>query len=231
LGRQEKLGALVDFLSQSIQFFYNITRSLGAPNYGLAIILFTVAVKVLLYPLTYKQLKFMRRMQELQPKAQEIQKRFKNNPEKAQKAVLELYQAEKVNPFSGCLPLLVQMPILFALFSALRSFFDPAVNPGVNMEHANFLWIPNLGLPDPYYLLPVLVAAATYAQQRVSTVNPQDQTQRTMLIVMPLLIGWMSTHFSAGLALYWVVFSLMGIAEQWLLRRQPGQVKEEVSAK
>ncbi|GFN23107.1 MAG: membrane protein insertase YidC [Thermoanaerobacteraceae bacterium] len=225
------MGALVHFLSQSIQFFYNITQSLGVPNYGLAIILFTVAVKILLYPLTYKQLKSMRRMQELQPKVQEIQKRFKNNPEKAQKAILELYQTEKVNPFSGCLPLLVQMPILFALFSALRSFFDPAANPAVNMEHANFLWVPNLGRPDPYFLLPVLVAAATFLQQRVSMVNPQDQSQRTMLIVMPLLIGWMSTQFSAGLALYWVVFSLMGVMEHWLLRRQPGLVKEEVSAK
>ncbi|MGI9952446.1 YidC/Oxa1 family membrane protein insertase [Moorellaceae bacterium AZ2] len=225
------MGGLVHFLSQSIQFFYNITQSVGVPNYGLAIILFTVVVKILLYPLTYRQLKSMRRMQELQPKVQEIQKKFKNNPQKAQKAVLELYQAEKVNPFSGCLPLLVQMPILFALFSALRSFFDPAANPSVNMEHATFLWVPNLGKPDPYFVLPVLVAVTTFLQQRVSMVNPQDQSQRTMLIVMPLLIGWMSTQFSAGLALYWVVFSLMGIGEQWILRRQPGLMKEEVSAK
>lgn len=225
------MGGLVNFLSQSIQFFYNITETIGIPNYGLAIVFFTIAVKIILYPLTYKQLKSMRRMQELQPKVQELQRKYKNDPQKAQKAVLELYQAEKINPFSGCLPLLIQMPILFALFSALRDFFDPAANPGVKMEHANFLWVPNLGHPDPYFILPILVAVSTFLQQKASMVNPQDQTQKTMLIVMPLLIGWMSSHFSAGLALYWVVFSLMGILEQWFLRRQPGLMKEEVSAK
>ncbi|MGB9661953.1 MAG: YidC/Oxa1 family membrane protein insertase [Moorellaceae bacterium] len=197
----------------------------------MAIIFFTVTVKIILYPLTYKQLRSMRRMQELQPKVQEIQKKYKNNPEKAQKAVLELYQAEKINPFSGCLPLLIQMPILFALFSALRTFFDPSVNPGVKMEHANFLWVPNLGARDPYFILPLLVMVATYLQQKASMVGPQDQSQKTMLVVMPLVIGWMSSQLSAGLALYWVVFSLMGMLEQWVLRRRPGLMKEEISAK
>lgn len=225
------MGGLVDFLSQSLQFFYRITGLLGVPNYGLAIILFTVAVKILLSPLTYKQLKSIKRMQELQPKVQEIQKKYKNNPQKAQQAMLELYRAEKINPLGGCLPLLVQMPILFALFAALRDFFNPARNPAVKMEHANFFWVPNLGQTDPYFLLPVLVAVSTFLQQRVSMVNPQDSSQRTMLIVMPLIIGWMSSQLPAGLALYWVVFSVMGILEQWLLRKQPGLTKGEVSAK
>ncbi|OIQ59121.1 membrane protein insertase YidC [Moorella thermoacetica] len=222
---------LVDFLSQSIQFLYNITKAVGIPNYGLAIILFTIAVKVILYPLTYRQLRAMRRMQELQPKIQELQKKYKNNPQKAQQAMMELYQKEKVNPLGGCLPLLIQMPILYALFSSLRSFFNPALNPTVNMAHANFLWISNLGQPDPY-ILPVLVAIGTFFQQKVSMVSGgQDQTQKTMLFVMPLIIGWMSRNFSAGLSLYWVTFSLMGILEQWLARRQPHLVKEEISAK
>ncbi|MDN5325329.1 MAG: YidC/Oxa1 family rane protein insertase [Moorella sp. (in: firmicutes)] len=222
---------LVDFLSQSIQFLYNITKAVGIPNYGLAIILFTIAVKVILYPLTYRQLRSMRRMQELQPKIQELQKKYKNNPQKAQQAMMELYQKEKVNPLGGCLPLLIQMPILYALFSSLRSFFNPALNPTVNMAHANFLWISNLGQPDPY-ILPVLVAIGTFFQQKVSMVSGgQDQTQKTMLFVMPLIIGWMSRNFSAGLSLYWVTFSLMGILEQWLARRQPHLVKEEISAK
>ncbi|GAF25759.1 Membrane protein insertase YidC [Moorella thermoacetica] len=222
---------LVDFLSQSIQFLYNITKAIGIPNYGLAIILFTIAVKVILYPLTYRQLRSMRRLQELQPKIQELQKKYKSNPQKAQQAMMELYQKEKVNPLGGCLPLLIQMPILYALFSSLRSFFNPALNPTVNLAHANFLWISNLGQPDPY-ILPVLVAVGTFFQQKVSMVSGgQDQTQKTMLFVMPLIIGWMSRNFSAGLSLYWVTFSLMGILEQWLARRQPHLVKEEISAK
>ncbi|APC09719.1 YidC/Oxa1 family membrane protein insertase [Neomoorella thermoacetica] len=222
---------LVEFLSQSIQFLYNITKAIGIPNYGLAIILFTIAVKVILYPLTYRQLRSMRRLQELQPKIQELQKKYKSNPQKAQQAMMELYQKEKVNPLGGCLPLLIQMPILYALFSSLRSFFNPALNPTVNLAHANFLWISNLGQPDPY-ILPVLVAVGTFFQQKVSMVSGgQDQTQKTMLFVMPLIIGWMSRNFSAGLSLYWVTFSLMGILEQWLARRQPHLVKEEISAK
>ncbi|AKX95382.1 membrane protein [Moorella thermoacetica] len=222
---------LVDFLSQSIQFLYNITKAIGIPNYGLAIILFTIAVKVILYPLTYRQLRSMRRLQELQPKIQELQKKYKSNPQKAQQAMMELYQKEKVNPLGGCLPLLIQMPILYALFTSLRSFFNPALNPTVNLAHANFLWISNLGQPDPY-ILPVLVAVGTFFQQKVSMVSGgQDQTQKTMLFVMPLIIGWMSRNFSAGLSLYWVTFSLMGILEQWLARRQPHLVKEEISAK
>ncbi|WP_258361117.1 YidC/Oxa1 family membrane protein insertase [Moorella sulfitireducens] len=226
------MSILIEFLQQSIQFLYNITRTLGIPNYGLAIILFTVLVKVVLFPLTYKQLKSMKRMQELQPKIQELQKKYKNNPQKAQQAMMELYQKEGVNPLGGCLPLLVQMPILFALFSALRTFFDPVHHPSyVELAHAKFLWIGNLGQPDPY-ILPVLVALGTYFQQKVSMVSSnQDQTQRMMLIIMPLVIGWMSRSFSAGLSLYWVTFSIMGILEQWLTRRQPQLVKEEISAK
>ncbi|MGI9860639.1 YidC/Oxa1 family membrane protein insertase [Moorella naiadis] len=226
------MSILVDFLSQSIQFLYNITRTIGIPNYGLAIILFTVVVKVILYPLTYRQLRSMRRMQELQPKVQELQKKYKGNPQKSQQAMMELYQKEGVNPLGGCLPLLIQMPILFALFSALRNFFNPVLNPAVDMAHANFLWVTNLGQPDPY-ILPILVAIGTFFQQKVSMVasSSQDQTQKTMLYVMPLVIGWMSRNFSAGLSLYWVTFSLMGILEQWLIRRQPHLVKEEVSAK
>ncbi|MEW8959731.1 MAG: YidC/Oxa1 family membrane protein insertase, partial [Moorella sp. (in: firmicutes)] len=208
------------------------TKNIGIPNYGLAIILFTILVKVILYPLTYKQLRSMKKMQELQPKIQELQKKYKNNPQKAQQAMMELYQKEGVNPLGGCLPLLVQMPILFALFSALRVFFDPVHHPPyVELAHADFLWIKNLGQPDPI-ILPVLVALGTYFQQKISMVGTsQDQTQKTMLIVMPLLIGWMSRNFSAGLSLYWVTFSLMGILEQWFIRRQPRLVKEEISSK
>ncbi|QGP91932.1 Membrane protein insertase YidC 2 [Neomoorella glycerini] len=226
------MNILVDFLSQSIQFLYNITRTMGIPNYGLAIILFTILVKVILFPLTYRQLRSMKRMQEIQPKIQELQKKYKSNPQKAQQAMMELYQKEGVNPLGGCLPLLVQMPVLFALFSALRTFFDPVHHPAyVELAHANFLWVSNLGQPDPY-ILPILVALGTFFQQKVSMVGGnQDQTQRTMLIVMPLVIGWMSRSFSAGLSLYWVTFSLMGILEQWLVRRKPHLVKEEISAK
>ncbi|MDK2821120.1 MAG: YidC/Oxa1 family rane protein insertase [Clostridia bacterium] len=225
------MNIFVEFMSQSIQQLYKFTAMLGLPNYGLAIILFTIIVKVVLYPLTFKQLRSMRKMQEIQPKIKEIQKKYKGNSQKTQQAIMELYQKENINPLGGCLPLLVQMPILYYLFSTLRTFFNPSINPAVQMDHANFFWVPNLGQPDPY-ILPVLVATLTFFQQQVSMAGTnQEQNQKIMLYIMPLIIGWMSRNFPAGLALYWVTFSLMGILEQFIIRRQPQTVKEEISAK
>lgn len=227
------MSVLVDFISQSIQFLYNVTKTIGLPNYGLAIILFTVVVKAILFPLTLKQLQSMKKMQEIQPKIQQLQKKYKGNPQKSQQAMMELYQKEGVNPLGGCLPLLVQMPVLFALFSALRTFFDPVAHPPyVELDHANFLWVSNLGNPDPSYILPILVAAGTFLQQKAGMISTkQDQTQKTMLYIMPLIIGYISLQFPAGLSLYWVTFSIIGILEQWISRRIPQPVKEEVSTK
>jgi len=215
--------SFVNGFSQLLQLFYLITEWLKIPNYGIAIILFTLAVKALLFPLTAKQLHSMRALQVLQPKIKEIQERYKNNPQKAQQAIMELYKKAGANPFSGCLPLLIQMPILFALFSALRKFFDPIHHPSyVDLSHAGFLWIPNLGQPDPF-LLPLLVAVATFLQQYVTTLATTgqfDSNQKMMVIVMPLFIGWLARTFPAGLSLYWVVFSFVGVCEQLLLRKQ-----------
>ncbi|HHY60603.1 MAG TPA: membrane protein insertase YidC [Clostridia bacterium] len=220
-------GALVDFLSNCIQFFYTVTANFGLPNYGIAILLFTVAVKVLLFPLTAYQIRSMKKIQELQPKIQKIQQKYKNDPQKAQQAMLELYQKEKVNPFSGCLPLLIQMPILIALFNSLRRFFDPLQHPEyVNLDHASFFWVDNLGAPDPW-ILPLLVGLFTFLQSKFSMSNPNDQTQKTMLYVMPLMMAWFARSFPAGLSLYWVMYSIMSALEQAIIRRAPGGVKKE----
>lgn len=225
------MSGLVDFLSHLIQFFYNVAASLGLPNYGLAIIMFTIVIKLVLLPLTIVQVKSMRKMQELQPKIKEIQAKYKNDAQKSQQAMMELYQKHGANPFSGCLPLLVQMPILFALFSALRNFFNPTLHPAyVNLEHASFFWIPNLGQPD-LYILPLLAALFTFLQQKVSTPGTADQTTKTMLYVMPIFMGWISRSFPAGLALYWVIYSIVSTLEQFFLRKTPAAVKEEVAGK
>ena len=115
---------------------------MGVPSYGLAIIMFTILLKIVLFPLTVTQMRSMRAMQELQPKIKAIQDRYKDKPEKSQEAVMKLYKEAGANPFAGCLPLLVQMPILFALFSALRTFFNQKI------ANAGFLWIQNLGYAD-----------------------------------------------------------------------------------
>jgi len=228
--------AVIDFFSQAIQFFYMVTESIGIPNYGLAIILFTLLIKVILFPLTRKQYISMAKMQEIQPELKKIQKKYKNDPQRSQKEMMNVYQKHGVNPFAGCLPILVQLPILLALFRTLQTFFDPVKQPEfVNIDKASFLWVGNLGNPDPI-ILPVLVAVSTFVQQKISMQasgmgGSGEQTQKILLYFMPIFIGYISRSFPAGLALYWVVYSLFGIVEQYLIKKQPRAVKEETSTK
>jgi YidC/Oxa1 family membrane protein insertase len=214
-----------------LQYLYQVTVAIGVPSYGLAIILFTILLKLVLFPLTVTQMRSMRAMQELQPKIKAIQDRYKDKPEKSQEAVMKLYKEAGANPFAGCLPLLVQMPILFALFSALRTFFNPALtNKFIDVAHVGFLWIPNMGLRDPHYILPILTVAATFGQQFVisqTTSGKIDANQKTMLYTMPLFIGYLASMYPAGLALYWVVFSMAGIAEQLIIKRMVAKGREQ----
>ncbi len=221
-----------------LQYLYQASVAMGVPSYGLAIIMFTILLKIVLFPLTVTQMRSMRAMQELQPKIKAIQERYKDKPEKSQEAVMKLYKEAGANPFAGCLPLLVQMPILFALFSALRTFFNQKI------ANAGFLWIQNLGYADSphvknlatglyfhngFYILPVLTVVATFGQQYVislSTSGKIDPNQKTMLYTMPLFIGYLASMYPAGLALYWVFFSLVGIAEQLIIRRMVVARKE-----
>lgn len=213
-------GSLVGGFSTVIQFFYGLTETAGFGNYGIAIIMLTVVMKMALYPLTAKQLASVKAMQELQPQIKELQEKHKKNPEKAQKAIMELYQKKKVNPLAGCLPLLVQMPILIAFYQALLRF------DYVKPEAASFLWISNLSNPDHTLILPILTAAATFWQQKVSTTSVNDPTQRTMLYTMPLFLGWISYKLPAGLGLYWVVFSVLGALQQIYVNRTNRTGKE-----
>ncbi|MHB1419276.1 MAG: YidC/Oxa1 family membrane protein insertase [Bacillota bacterium] len=234
------MSSLSHLLASIIQYFYTLTVQLGIPSYGLAIIIFTIMIKVVLFPLTQKQMRALKKMQEIQPKIQDVQKKHKGNPQKSQQAVMELYKEHGANPFGGCWPLLIQMPILFALFSTLKTFF-------VNKENVGFLWITNLGatnasVPDASkYILPVLVAVSMFAQQYIqqkSTMakvtdpsqSTMQQTQKTMLYMMPLMLGYFSLNFPAGLSLYWVVYNIMATLEQFVINRKPSRMKEEISS-
>ncbi|MFZ5590796.1 MAG: YidC/Oxa1 family membrane protein insertase [Bacillota bacterium] len=215
---------LVDFMAGALDWLYHLTLQMGIGNYGLAIILFTIIIKVLLYPLSLKQMKSMFMMQQLAPQIKEIQDKYKNkDPQKMQQKIMELYRENNVNPMAGCLPILVQMPILIALYRALLHFNYK------NVAHAKFLWIANLShIGDPYYILPVLAAATTYLQSRLTT-NMADQTQRMMLYMMPLFIGWICTTVPAGLGLYWVMFNVLGIGQQYLVNKQTLAMKEAMA--
>ena len=135
-----------------LQALYNVTDLAGFGSYGVAIVLLTILIKMLLYPLTVKQVKSMKAMQELSPKMKKIQEKYKDNPQVMQQKVGALYKEAGVNPLAGCLPLLIQMPILMGMYYALYNFTYPTP------ESAAFLWLPNMSDPDPYYILPVLSA-------------------------------------------------------------------------
>lgn len=207
---------IVNGFSQLLQYFYLTTAWLRTPSYGIAIVLFTITVKAVLFPLTVKQMRSMRTLQILQPRIKAIQEKYRDKPEKAQRAVMELYKEAGANPLSGCFPLLIQMPILFALYQALLHF------PFNVIEHARFLWVSNLAQPDAYGL-PVLAIITTFLQQYVTslvTTGRIDPSQRTMMFLIPFFIGWLARSFPAGLALYWVTYSFVSIFEQLIVKYQ-----------
>lgn len=204
----------IEFLFTSIlNFFYNFTESLGFGSYGVAIILLTVLMKILLYPLTVKQLQSMKAMQQIQPKLQRLQEKYKDNPQLLQQKMLKLYQDAGVNPAAGCLPMLAQMPILMAMYYTLFNYDFGGVTP-------SFLWLPNLSQPDPTYLLPLLSALSTFVLQKLSTMpTPSNQQSKMFLIIMPIFIGWISLNFPAGLVLYWITMNVVQMAQQfWVYR-------------
>jgi YidC/Oxa1 family membrane protein insertase len=199
-------------------------------NYGFTIIAFTIIVKLILLPLTIQQLKSTKQMSELQPKLKELQEKYKNDKEKLNAKTVELYQQYKVNPVGGCLPLLIQMPIIFGLFAVLREPIKYITDPNfVQAVNEAFFWIPNLSQPDPI-ILPVLAGITTYfSMNSASTGAVQNQTMKTMNMVFPVMILWWGRSFPAGLTLYWVVSNLFQMVQQYLLPKAgtAGTPKEE----
>ena len=213
---------LVQVFRLVFEGFYNLTAAVGFANYGIAIILMTILVKALMYPLTAKQVRSMKAMQELQPALKKLQKDYKNNPQLLQQKMAELYKEAGVNPLAGCLPLLIQMPILMGVYYCLYGYSysgDPT-----------FLWLASLSDTDPLYVLPILSALTTYIQQKQTMANngQDNQQMKIMSYMMPLFIGWISLNFPSGLVVYWVTMNLCQIAQQWYMFRGEKKLAVEV---
>ncbi|MDA8442518.1 MAG: YidC/Oxa1 family membrane protein insertase [Peptococcaceae bacterium] len=209
------MAALVGFFSYLLNIFYNFTSSIGFPNYGLAIILLTIIIKTILFPLTYKQMASMRKMADLNPKIKELQTKYKAQPEKANAEVMKLYQEHKVNPLSGCLPLVIQMPVFIGLYRTLAT-------PGIFRHNPMFLGV-NLTITHNI-IFAVLAAITTFLQSKFSGTNPNDPTFKTMLYVMPVFLAYISYTVPAGLALYWVVMNTMSILQQLWINKRIGKL-------
>ena len=202
---------------------YNINSMFGLVSYGYAIILLTIIVKFLLYPLTVKQVKSMKAMQEIAPKMKKIQEKYKDNPQVMQQKVAAMYQEAGVNPLAGCLPLLVQMPILMGMYYSLYNLEYPSA------DAAQFLWLPSLSQADPYYILPILNVLTTFYQTR-QTSDMSNPQMKMMMLIMPLFIGFISINFPSGLVLYWVVMNICQILQQWWIYREGGPAEQAKAA-
>lgn len=194
------LEPIANAMLQVLQWFHTYTN-----NYAIDIVLLTVALRVLLAPLFIYQMKSMKKMQELQPQIKALQEKYRGEPEKLNKEIMELYRTNKANPLSGCLPLLVQMPFLFAIFQVLAK-------PGL-FEGATVFGFISLDKPDPTYVLPILSGVVTFAQSYLGGTG-QDPNQRMMLYLMPVMITWFATQYASGIALYWFVSTLVGVVQQ-----------------
>jgi YidC/Oxa1 family membrane protein insertase len=195
-------------LFQLLLFFQGIVG-----NWGLAIILITFTVKGALYPLTKAQYTSMAKMRLLQPKIQELRERYGEDRQKVSKAMMELYKTEKVNPLGGCFPILLQMPIFIALYWSLME--------SVELRHAPFmLWIQDLSVQDPYYIMPILMGASMFLIQKMSPTTVQDPMQQKIMQFMPIIFTFFFLWFPAGLVLYWLMSNVVTLIQQTLIYRQ-----------
>ena len=180
-------------------------------NWGVSIILLTVLIKLLFYPLSAASYKSMAQMRELAPRLQSMKEKFGDDKQKMQKAMMELYKTEKINPLGGCLPILVQIPVFIALYWVLLG--------SVELRNAPFLYISDLSSKDPYYLLPILMAASMFVQTKLNP-KPTDPMQARLMMMMPIIFSIFFFFFPAGLVLYWLVNNLLSMAQQWHINRK-----------
>jgi len=197
-------------------------------NYGLSIILLTIVIKILFWPLTHKSYQSMKEMRKLQPIMAKIREKYKGNKEEMQKQLMGLYKTYKINPMGGCLPIIIQIPVFFALYRVLPN--------SIELRHAPFiLWIKDLSAPDrlfsfpfqipfmaPPYGIPVLtliMGASMFLQQKM-TPTPGDPAQAKMMMILPIVFTFLFINFPSGLVLYWLVNNILSIAQQYRINRQ-----------
>ena len=199
-----KFAFLVKPLLKVLAFFYNLTG-----NYGWSIIFMTFCIKILFFPLTHKSFKSMKGMQKVQPYVKIIQERNKDNRQKMNEEMMELYKKHKVNPIGGCLPMLLQIPVFIALYHAL--FFS------IELRGAPFMgWVTDLSVADPYYVFPVLMGATMFLQQKM-TPSMGDPMQQKIMMFLPIVFTFLFLTFPAGLVIYWTVNNILTISQQYYI--------------
>ena len=221
LGQLEKgegeLGRAIDFgffdpVAKPMLFILNLFYSF-IPNYGLAIIFLSIAIKVIFWPLTHKSQKSMKEMQKIQPKIAELKEKYKDNKDELNRKTMEFYKTNKVNPLGGCLPILIQIPVFFALYRVLLN--------SIELRHASFIsfWINDLAAKDPTYVSPLLMGASMFLQQKM-TPTVGDPAQAKIMLVMPIMFTFMFLSFPSGLVIYWLISNVLSIVQQYYINKQ-----------
>ncbi len=190
-----------------LKFFYSFIG-----NYGVAIILLTVIIKAFFWPLTQKSYSSMKNMQKLQPEMQKLREKHKNDKQRLNVEMMNLYKEHRVNPLGGCLPMLIQIPVFFALYKVLLF--------SIELRQAEFfLWITDLSAKDPYYVTPLLMGATMFLQQKM-TPTQMDPTQAKIFLAMPIVFTFLFLNFPSGLVIYWLVNNVLTIGQQALINRK-----------
>lgn len=217
-------GMISEILLRAIKVVYNTI-----PNWGFCIIIITLFVKIVFFPLTYKSTQSMSKMQELQPKIKAIKAKYKKAKQdtdqrrKMNEETMKLYKEHKVNPAGGCLPMLIQMPIFFGFFRLLMA--------SIEFRHAPFiLWIADLSIKDPYYITPILMGITQFISQKM-TPTSGDSTQQKMMLIMPVVMTIFFMNFSSGLVLYWLTNNVLQIGQQYIMNRIRQKKKRELHGK
>jgi len=231
---QEKLAALAPGLELAVDYGWLtvIAKPLFAVlqwihgwtgNWGVAIIILTIMIKLLFYPLSQASYRSMAKMRSVAPKMQRLKDQFGSDRQRMQQAMMELYKTEKINPLGGCLPVVVQIPVFIALYWALLG--------SVEMRQAPFaLWITDLSTPDPWYILPILMGATMIIQTRLNP-EPPDPIQAKIMKIMPIAFSIFFFFFPAGLVLYWLVNNILSIAQQWHINKSLENATKQVKHK
>jgi YidC/Oxa1 family membrane protein insertase len=194
-------------------------------NWGIAIILLTVLIKLIFFPLSAASYKSMAKMKQVTPRLTKLREQYGNDRARMNQAMMELYKEEKINPLGGCLPIVVQIPVFIALYWVLLG--------SVELRHAPFYgWIEDLSAPDPFYVLPALMMASMVIQTKLNP-TPPDPVQAKVMMIMPFAFGVMFFFFPSGLVLYWLVNNILSIAQQWQITRmlEGGGKKRPAEAK
>ena len=200
----------MSYIRQFLTFLLNTTDKYVG-NFGVSIIIVTILIKIMLLPLTLKQDKSMKEMKKLQPELEKIKEKYANDKQMLNIKTMELYKEHKVNPLGGCLPLLLQLPILFALFGVLRN--------GIIPKDSSFLWL-KLSVPDPFYVLPVLNGAVSFFQQKLMGSADSNPQMKNMMYIFPIMMIMFSLKTPSGLQLYWLTSSILAVVQQYFIMKK-----------